>query len=209
MSTEVAKRKTVSVGLSELTQHNIENLKKLVGLCFPIQYEDDFYEKCHLNYNELSRFATVKDIIVGAVSCRLEKEEDSDKFFVHIMILLTYEKYRRLGIAHQLMQFVYKVVSNASFPVEYYDLHVQKVNQSAVNFYLKEGFEVVEELKDYYDIENGDALHMRKKVERDPNAPPLAAPSALQKTITEKHKKGKAKGAKKIEQKAAEEEAAN
>ena len=185
-------RHQIVSGLTELTSHNIEVLKKLVRLCFPITYNNEFYEKCHLHYTELSRYVTVKDIPVGAIVCRLEKEEDSDVLYVHIMILLVFEKYRRGGLAQKMMKFLYDKVSKASFAIEYLDLHVQKVNTAAVQFYTREGFEIIEDLPGYYDLEQGDALHMRKKVVRDPSAPIAITPPISGFTLS-KNKKNKSK----------------
>lgn len=164
MATREGKGK-VEVGLRPFTKHNIEVLKNLVSVCFPITYDDRFYERCHTSYTELSRYAVVKDLIVGAVAARVEKTEE-EGFFVHIMILLVYEKYRRFGIAHKLMTFLEETLALAEIPLKYMELHVQKSNMAAVSFYKKEDFLIVEELPNYYDIDDGDAILMRKAVVR-------------------------------------------
>lgn len=48
-------------------------------------------------------------------------------------------------------------------------LHVLKSNQPAVQFYLKNNFQIVEEIPDYYDIANADntAYLMERRVDKD------------------------------------------
>ena len=65
------------------------------------------------------------------------------------------------------MQFIYKRVKEVDKDIEYIKLHVLKTNKSAVNFYINEGFDIVKEIPDHYELEDGSdptALLMCKKI---------------------------------------------
>ncbi len=156
-----------SSGLTEINANNREQLKRLVEVCFPLTYKDEFYLKVVNLYQDFSRFIVVKDITVGGVVCRIEIDEETKEPFLHLLILLVLKKYRRLKLASKMLQFVYEQIEKLHPKIPLIDLHVQKINEAAVGFYKNEGFEVVEEITNYYtDIENGDALHMRKYLKK-------------------------------------------
>ena len=60
------------------------------------------------------------------------------------------------------MGLVDRKVREIKEPVAFMQLHVQKVNEKAVEFYRKQGFSIVEEIEKYYDLEDGAAFKMRK-----------------------------------------------
>lgn len=159
------KKKSLQTGLISITNSNKEVLKRLVHACFPVSYSEEFYGKVVNVYNNLARFIVLKDVIVGAVACRVENEEITNTPHVHVMILLVLDKYRRLGLAHIMLNFIYDEIKKLTIKPEYLSLHVQKANEVAVKFYLKEGFSITEELENYYtDIENGTAYYMKKEL---------------------------------------------
>lgn len=154
-------------GLIEINMNNREQLKRLVEVCFPLTYKDEFYLKVVNLYQDFSRFIVVKDITAGGVVCRIEIDEETKEPFIHLLILLVLKKYRRLGLASKMLKFVYEQIEKLHPKIPYIDLHVQKINEAAVGFYKNEGFEVLEDITNYYtDIENGDALHMRKYLKK-------------------------------------------
>lgn len=67
---------------------------------------------------------------------------------IEINYLLTIPKYRCLGVASKLMDFVLSLSSSIS-------LEVSVVNISAINLYKKYGFRVVKRIKNYYDSFDG------------------------------------------------------
>ena len=150
--------------LIPLTFHNKNVLKVLVDRCFPITYTDKFYEKVAILYKEFVQYVAIKDVVVGAVLCRIEEDEKTKESFIHLMIILVLERYRRLGIAHKLMDFIYKQAKENHKDIQTIRLHVQKTNQGAINFYKKHGFEIVNEIEKYYDLEDSAALEMRKNL---------------------------------------------
>lgn len=155
---------SVKTTLIPLTFHNRNVLKVLVDKCFPIAYTDKFYEKVAILYKDFVQYVAIKDVIVGAVLCRIEEDKETKESFIHLMIILVLEKYRRLRIANKLMDFIYKQARENHKDIKTIRLHVQKANQGAVNFYKKHGFEVVNEIEKYYDLKESAALEMRKNL---------------------------------------------
>ena len=184
----------VKVTFGTLTVGNREILKILVNNCFPITYSEKFYKKLPVLYKDFARLVLLKNIPIGGIVCRVEKEKDSEKeienekiqknkkknkkkknknkeeqkdeHFVHLMIILVLEKYRRLGIAKQIMQFVYKRINELNSDVKRIKLHVLTENHAAIEFYKKEGFSILEEVKNHYTL-NGvdkDAILMGKEL---------------------------------------------
>ena len=65
------------------------------------------------------------------------------------------------------MQFIYERVKEIDESVQYIKLHVLKSNESAIKFYANEGFDIVKEIPNHYDLPDSDdstALLMSKKI---------------------------------------------
>lgn len=120
--------------------------------------------------------AYFNDILVGAIACREETKEDGK--CLYILILGVLEPYRRYKIGKQwyiltcwaqpslgskLIEEILKIVEGKK-ELKYIYLHTQVGNETALKFYQKYGFEIVETLKDYYhDIQPADC-HILKKM---------------------------------------------
>ncbi len=107
--------------------------------------------------------AYVKDVLIGAISCK----EDIDKSGEHVCYIMTItvlKPYQRYGIGSQLLQqAVEECVHKRN--VKRMRLHVQAGNDSALEFYKKHGFFVVEELKNYYtDLTPSDCFILEKLI---------------------------------------------
>lgn len=128
---------------------------------FPVIYNDSFYADV-LKAGKLARLAYYNDIVVGAVCCRLDTSEDQNRLY--IMTLGCLAPYRRQGIGTIMLQHVLdyatsKKIFDAIF------LHVQINNDSAIEFYKKFGFEIVQTKKQYYKrIEPADAYVLQKSL---------------------------------------------
>ena len=162
MSQVATSQPPIRHSLVPCTPNNKEVMRILVNHCFPITYKEEFYDRVARMYAEHTRFITLNDIIVGGVSCRVETEDETATPFLHVLILLVLEKYRRLGLAGIMLDWVLSAARKSEPKLAYVSLHVQKINQAAVNFYLKKGFQIMEEVPDYYtEIEGPDALFMK------------------------------------------------
>ncbi len=78
---------------------------------------------------------------------------------LELLYIVIDEKYRKNGFGSQIVQFLEEIPG-----VERIILEVRKSNSSGVEFYKKNGFTVLREIKNYYD--NGeDAYSMEKVIE--------------------------------------------
>ena len=112
-----------------------------------------------------SKFAFVKDVLVGAISCKEDIKADGTKE-CYIMTITVLKPYRRYGVASKLLAraiedcMVQREVSRMV-------LHVQSNNEQALNFYKKNGFIVEEHLLNYYtDLEPSDCYFLSKTLEK-------------------------------------------
>ncbi|CAO1320931.1 unnamed protein product [Diamesa serratosioi] len=160
------------IELGDCTHHNLKQLKKINSVVFPVSYNDRFYLDV-LDSGELAKLAYYNDIVVGAVCCRIDNVNDQRRLY--IMTLGCLSPYRRLGIGTVMVEHVLKFVENdGNFDNIF--LHVQVNNDSAIEFYKKFGFEIVETKKQYYKrIEPADAYVLQKTL----NNRALCAPPAL------------------------------
>ena len=161
-NSELLTNSKLKVSFQPLTLHNRAILKLLVNKCFPINYTEEFYQRVAIEYKDLASYATLKDIIVGGIVCRIEIDCETNKPFVHLLIILVLEKYRGLGIAQQLMDFITNKIRETKESITHIQLHVQKANKKAVDFYKKQGFAIIEEIENYYDLEDSSAYKMKK-----------------------------------------------
>ena len=75
-------------------------------------------------------------------------EYESDKNKVEIVVFCVHENYRKKGIAKKLLQHC---IQNCEVKgMHNFYLNVSVTNFTAINFYLKFGFKVVEFIKNYY-----------------------------------------------------------
>jgi len=160
-------RETVELG--EVTVHNIRQLKKLNTVVFPVSYNDKFYKDVLLA-GELARLAYYNDLVVGGVCCRVDTSEGQRRLY--IMTLGCLAPYRRLGIGTKMWTHVLNYVEqDGNFDSIF--LHVQVNNESAIKFYQKFGFSVVETKPAYYKrIEPADAHVLQKTLRVNNNANP-------------------------------------
>ncbi|MCL1925008.1 MAG: ribosomal protein S18-alanine N-acetyltransferase [Defluviitaleaceae bacterium] len=74
-------------------------------------------------------------------------------------------KYRRKGIATSLLKDFFEICNNAKTGgVSKFFLEVRKSNENAINLYIKNGFEVISERKNYYKKPTENALVMIKNI---------------------------------------------
>ncbi|ESP02179.1 hypothetical protein LOTGIDRAFT_212711 [Lottia gigantea] len=154
------------IELGDITQHNIKQLKRLNQVVFPVTYNDKFYKDV-LEVGELAKLVYYNDIVVGAVCCRIDNNDNQRRLY--IMTLGCLASYRRLHIGTVMVEHVLDICAKDGN----YDnvfLHVQVNNEGAIKFYEKFGFEIVEEKQNYYKrIEPADAYVLQKSFRNKPN----------------------------------------
>merc|ERR1719432_726221 len=176
MSTnENEKDKNTRIDLGDVTPHNIKLLKKVNQVVFPIVYHDKFYKDV-LEAGELAKLAYYNDVVVGAVCCRIDLTQASEdgsqlaKRKLYIMTLGCLAPYRRLGIGTRMLEHVLNIVKEDGNYTSIF-LHVQVNNESAIEFYKKFGFNIVETKEQYYKrIEPADAHVLEKFLKEDQQA---------------------------------------
>ncbi|XP_071505184.1 N-alpha-acetyltransferase 50-like [Diadema antillarum] len=150
------------IELGDITPHNIKQLKKLNSVVFPVSYNDKFYKDV-LEVGELAKLAYYNDIVVGAVCCRIDTTEDGSRR-LYIMTLGCLAPYRRLGIGTIMLKHVLDFCERDGRIDNIY-LHVQINNDSAIEFYKKFEFEIIETKEHYYKrIEPADAHVLQKSL---------------------------------------------
>jgi len=149
--------------LGDVTPHNIKQLKRLNQVIFPVTYNDKFYIDV-LEVGELAKLAYFNDIVVGAVCCREDKSDGQKRLY--IMTLGCLAPYRRLGIGSEMLKHVLKICEQDGTYDNVY-LHVQVNNESAIAFYDKFDFKIVEKKENYYKrIEPADAYVLQKDLKK-------------------------------------------
>ena len=87
-----------------MTNKNFEQMRVLNYLTLPVVYSEFFYEKLvqldadKKAYLRYSKFAYVKDVLVGGISCKEDILEDGSRE-CYIMTIGVLEPYKRYGIA--------------------------------------------------------------------------------------------------------------
>lgn len=154
----------------ELIDKNIEQLRTLNKSFLPVQYSETFYKGVLERGPKFAYFgkfilltflAYFNDVIVGAVSCRIESHNNENKLYVLTLGVL--EPYRHLGIGKKLLDKALEIASRNSVVSVF--LHVHVVNKTAINFYLKNDFKEMERIENYYSkIEEPHCLLLEKRL---------------------------------------------
>ena len=88
---------TLDVKFGDLTPKNFEQLRILNYLTLPVIYSENFYDMLK-SMQRYSKFAYVKDVLVGAISCKEDILESGERV-CYIMTITVLEPYKRYGIA--------------------------------------------------------------------------------------------------------------
>ena len=159
-STEEHKIKVV---FGDITKNNYNQLKQINNLSLPVRYGDGFYYRI-VNHLRYGRFAYYNDIIVGAITWKYDHCANSNERNVYIMTINVLEHYQRYKIGTQLLQELIRLHKDMK-EISYINLHVQVSNEIAKKFYLKNGFEEVKRIENYYtDVEPKAAYYLRFKL---------------------------------------------
>ncbi|KAF3630435.1 N-alpha-acetyltransferase 50 [Capsicum baccatum] len=136
----------VPISLDGVRDKNIMQLKKINTAIFPVRYNDKYYTDA-IASGDFTRLAYYNDICVGSIACRLEKKEGGP-VRVYIMTLGVLAPYRGLGTGTKLLNHVLDLCAKQNVSDIY--LHVHTINEDAINFYKKFGFEVTDKIQNYY-----------------------------------------------------------
>jgi ribosomal protein S18 acetylase RimI-like enzyme len=144
----------------------IERIKVMDTYNFPVTYTEKYYTNIvDAGFHNFNLIAYYHELLVGSCTCRLESTATEGVFRLYVMTIGVLSPYRRLGIGAKMMQLVLDhVAAEGTIGISEVALHVQ-VGSPAFYFYTGFGFEVREEVKEYYkDLEVRDALLMTRVV---------------------------------------------
>lgn len=145
----------IQLDLGDATPKNIEQLKMIYSVVFPVRYSEQFFKDVVNNANNgLIKLAYHNAVMVGGICCRLETAGDVLK--VYIMTIAILAPYQRCGIGSELLAEVLQNITDVKKEFHQYAkvkevyLHVQEGRDDAVAFYKKHGFEEGETVQNYY-----------------------------------------------------------
>jgi len=147
---------------------DIQQLATLHAALFPVQYPRSYYHQLFTQGNFCIVAVTDDNECIGVASGRLIPPEDQDWDLSqilcccnccvccyittgYIMTLGVSDAYRGQGIGAELLEKICVQLEQAG--CNYIYLHVKVGNETATKFYLKHGFNVEEELPNYYAID--------------------------------------------------------
>ncbi|TIA89658.1 hypothetical protein E3P99_01962 [Wallemia hederae] len=164
--------------LASVTRQNIGTLRRLNGVILPggfrawlrgspnaqlVPYSDGVYEQVQApELEDFCKLVYYNDIPVGSVCCRIDDGK------LYIMILAVLAPYRREGLGRYMLEHILHAAVSDPVPIVKGDkvqprkklesvyMHVHVENEDALNFYKAHGFQVVQEVKEYYKRMKGD-----------------------------------------------------
>jgi ribosomal protein S18 acetylase RimI-like enzyme len=117
----------------------------------PIYYKKSDLEIIINNNNFISYKIINNEVIMGFIICEIYSNKK-----IHIMSLAILPEYRRLSLGTNLIDFI-----KNKYKDYFITLNVQQSNTNAINFYKKNNFTILSEIKNYYhNLESKDAFHM-------------------------------------------------
>lgn len=143
-----------------------ERIRVLDDYCFPVKYQESYYSTYVRNsFHPFNQLAFFHDILVGSITCRLERGETEGECVLYIMTIGVLEPYRHMMIGSRLLQAVLSAVyHDTKTRISAVTLHVQ-VGSSALEFYRKFDFEEAQLVEGYYtDLEECNAILLRRVV---------------------------------------------
>ena len=153
--------KELKVVFGDINKNNYQQLKQLNNLSLPVRYQPGFYLRIvgKLRYG---RFAYYNDIIVGGITWKYDYFGNERN--VYLMTINVLDVYKRYKIVSQLLQELIRLHKDMK-EISYINFHLQVSNEIALKFYLKNGFENVKTIENYYtDIEPKAAYYLRLKL---------------------------------------------
>jgi len=136
--------------IEEVELKDLEIIEEIGYKSLPIYYS---LEHLHIIF-KLPDYLLYKFIlnssIIGFVICKNTQRDN-----IHIMSISILDDYRQQGYGSKLIDYLKGLNTSLT-------LNVQEINRSAINFYIKNGFEIIEQKKNYYDtLDESDALYMK------------------------------------------------
>ncbi|KAG4087306.1 acyl-CoA N-acyltransferase [Neocallimastix lanati (nom. inval.)] len=161
-----------NVSLQQITPFNINSVKNINRMVFPITYNEQFYSDIIFKYNKnLSRIAVINNKAVGNICCRIEPSsnhpimvDDMNEEILYIMTIAVLQQFRRHSIGTILLNYIINFCQ-LNTHIKTILLHAQITNKAAISLYIKNGFEIVDIIRGYYkNVDCPDAYLFQKKI---------------------------------------------
>merc|ERR1712086_843968 len=137
----------IQVDLGNVTPKNIEQLKIIYSVVFPVRYSEQFFKDVVERADSgLIKLAYHNAVMVGGICCRLEDQEQK----VYIMTIACLAPYQGCGIGSKMLAEVLGNIRKDYPKVKEVYLHVQEGRDDAVKFYKRFGFVEGEAVQNYY-----------------------------------------------------------
>eukprot|EP00455_Lapot_gusevi_P006803 TRINITY_DN1291_c0_g1_i4.p1 TRINITY_DN1291_c0_g1~~TRINITY_DN1291_c0_g1_i4.p1 ORF type:complete len:173 (+),score=52.89 TRINITY_DN1291_c0_g1_i4:57-575(+) len=158
----VPRRRELDITFGNITEKNVEQLRRLNIAIFPVRYNDKFYQTDILKeeHRDVTKLVYHNDVLVGAVCCRLETEGSVQKLY--IMTLGVLAPYRGYGIGSRILQSIIDYAETKENISEIF-LHVQINNEDALRFYARFNFEIVGTVEKYYQRLEPSSAHILRR----------------------------------------------
>ena len=143
---------------------NISDLSEIENIgekSLPIYYKVSDLYYLLLDKNYICLKAKLEKKIVGFIIVKYHDDLNKN----HIMSISVLKKYRKKGVGSKLISALKLFSKNKCV-----SLYVQKCNTIAINFYVKNSFIIINEIKDYYEsLENKEAIYLEFNSEHKSN----------------------------------------
>ena len=159
----------IDIHTRPINVQNIGLLKEINIATLPVNYQEKFYRDIVKTPKELTHYAYSGSVCIGAICCRVEKDEETEVKRVYIMTLAVLAPYRNQGVGTTLLNDVLDHVDETMSGIKSIYLHVWVDNAAAMKFYSKFDFVKKEEIKGYYkrvDPPNAVIFERDRKLER-------------------------------------------
>ncbi len=145
---------------AKILKASSKDIRKIIDI-EELSYKDPWPREVFImdylfNSSALYYIAKTKNKIVGFIGIWLESTR------LHIINVAVHPEYRNEGVGTQLLLFAIDYAKERKF--KEVSLEVRKSNENAIRLYKKLGFEVVEDLKAYYQ-DGEDGYRLFKNIE--------------------------------------------
>ena len=129
---------------------DLEIIEEIGMKSLPIYYGSKHLHIIFNNPNYLLHKFLYNSSIIGFIICKYTETDN-----IHIMSISILDTYRQHGYGSKLINYLKGFNTSLT-------LNVQEINTSAIKFYKKNGFKIIEQKKNYYDtLDESDALYMK------------------------------------------------
>ncbi|ODV96366.1 hypothetical protein PACTADRAFT_33539 [Pachysolen tannophilus NRRL Y-2460] len=166
-STTSDKQYKVTISLDDLTPNNLGVLRKITEKVLPTSYPQQFYHQViESPSTSITKLAYFNEVPVGCLKAQvLIPEGKTLPSCCYVDSLCVIKAYRKFGIGQQLLDYLEQETIKKF--IHTIKLHCWVENKPGVEWYLKNGFQVEEIVKDYYkeqELVNPDAMLLVKTI---------------------------------------------